>query len=129
VVIPAEVGSPSFRVAHYNPRLNDEGIKLNLDLLQERRDEVHVTWAAYQNRAARYFNKTVNPQKFQLRVWVLRKVSLITKEPTEGKLGEQWEGPYKVIQCHEKGAYHLIDTIGRRLPRVWNVEHLKKYFM
>ncbi len=33
VVIPAEVGSLSFRVAYYNPRLNDEGINLNLDLL------------------------------------------------------------------------------------------------
>jgi len=32
-VIPAEVGSPSFRVAYYNPGLNDEGISLNLDLL------------------------------------------------------------------------------------------------
>ncbi|XP_062147754.1 uncharacterized protein LOC133856715 [Alnus glutinosa] len=86
-VIPAEVGSPSFRVSHYNPGLNDEGIKFNLDLLQERRDEAQVTWAAYQDRAARYFNKTVNPQKFQLGDWVLRKVSPITKDPTEGKLG------------------------------------------
>jgi hypothetical protein len=96
-VIPAEVGSPSFRVSHYNPRLNDEGIKLNLGLLQERRDEAQVTWAAYQDRADRYFNKTVNPRKFQLEDWVLRKVSSIIKDPTEGKLGAQWEGPYKVI--------------------------------
>jgi hypothetical protein len=78
-VIPAEVRSPSFRIAHYNPGLNDEGIKLNLDLLQERRDEAQVTWAAYQNRAARYFNKTVNPRKFHLGDWVLRKVNPSTK--------------------------------------------------
>jgi hypothetical protein len=38
-VIPAEVGSPSFKVVYYNPRLNDEGINLNLDLLQEKRDD------------------------------------------------------------------------------------------
>jgi hypothetical protein len=43
----ADVGSPSFRVLHYNPGLNDEGIKLHLDLLLEKRDEAHVTWAAY----------------------------------------------------------------------------------
>jgi hypothetical protein len=116
-------------VSHYNPGLNKEGIKLNLDLLQERRDEAHVTWAAYQDRAARYFNKTVNPWKFQLGDWVLRKVSPITKDPTEGKLRPQWEGPYKVIRCHDKGAYHLIDTTGRELSRAWNAEHFKKYFM
>jgi hypothetical protein len=46
-VIPAEVRSPSFWVSYYNPGLNDEGIKFNLDLLQEIRDEAEVTWAAY----------------------------------------------------------------------------------
>jgi transposase InsO family protein len=48
VVIPAELGSPSFRVAYYNPGLNDEGINLHLDLLQEKkRDDAQVTWASY----------------------------------------------------------------------------------
>jgi hypothetical protein len=59
----------------------------------------------------------------------LRKVSPITKDPTEGKLGAQWEGPYKVIRCHYRGAYHLIDITGKELPRPWNAEHLKKYFI
>jgi hypothetical protein len=104
-------------------------MKLNLDLLQERRDEAHVIWAAYQDQATRYFNKTVNPRKFQLRDWVLGKVSPITKDPNEAKLGPQWEGLYRVMRCHDKGAYHLIDTISRALPRAWNAEHLKKYFM
>jgi hypothetical protein len=85
-VIPAKVGSSSFRVSHYNPGLNDEGISLHLDLLQEIRDEAHITWTPYQNRKAQYFNKTVNPRKFQLGDWVLRKVSLMTKDPTKGKL-------------------------------------------
>jgi len=125
----AVCGNDLCHFLHYNPGLNDEGINLNLDLLQERRDEAQVTWAAYQDRAAHYFNKTINPRKFQLGDWVLRKVNPITKDLTEGKLGPQWEGPYKVIRCHDKGAYHLIDTTGRELPRAWNAEHLKKYFM
>jgi hypothetical protein len=37
-VIPAEIGSPSFRVEHYNPGLNSDGINLYLDLLQEKRE-------------------------------------------------------------------------------------------
>jgi hypothetical protein len=85
-VIPAKVGSQSFRVAYYNPGLNDEKAKLHLDLLREKRDDAQVTWAAYQNRTARYFNKFVVPKKFQLGDWVLRKVSLMTKNPTEGKM-------------------------------------------
>jgi transposase InsO family protein len=46
-VIPAEVGSPSFRVAHYNSGLNEEGVTLHLDLLQERCDDASIVWTAY----------------------------------------------------------------------------------
>jgi hypothetical protein len=46
-VIPAEVGSPSFRISHYNPGLNEKGIVLHLDLLQERREDARVAWMAY----------------------------------------------------------------------------------
>jgi hypothetical protein len=66
VVIPIEVGSLSFRVSHYNRGLNDEGISLHLDLLQECRDEAQITWEAYQSRMAKYYNKTVSPRKFQV---------------------------------------------------------------
>jgi hypothetical protein len=45
-VIPAEVGSPRFLVAYYNPGFNDDRVKLHLDLLQEKRDDAQVTWAA-----------------------------------------------------------------------------------
>jgi hypothetical protein len=96
-VIPVEVGFPSFRVAYYNQGLNDEKAKVYLDLLQEKREDTQVTWAAYQNRTARYFNKQVVAKKFKLGDWVLKKVSLMTKDPTEGKMGPKWEGPYKVI--------------------------------
>jgi hypothetical protein len=35
-VIPVEVGSVSFHVKHYNPDMNDEGIRLSLDMLSKR---------------------------------------------------------------------------------------------
>jgi hypothetical protein len=58
-IILVEVGSVNFRVKHYNPRLNEEGTKVSLDLLQEKRDEAQVTMAAYQQRTTKYFNKRV----------------------------------------------------------------------
>jgi hypothetical protein len=128
-VIPTEIGSPNFRVAYYNPGLNDEGINLNLDLLQEERDDAQITWAAYQDRMARYFNKTVNPRKFQVGDWVLKKVNLMTKDPAKGKLAPKWEGPYQIVKCQGNGAYNLKSETGKILPRAWNAEHLKKYYM
>ncbi|XP_059436632.1 uncharacterized protein LOC132169649 [Corylus avellana] len=47
VVIPAEVKSGSFRVDAFNPNYNGEGLKLHLDLLQEKQDQAQVTMEAY----------------------------------------------------------------------------------
>jgi hypothetical protein len=128
-VISIEVGSPSFRVSHYNPGLNDEGINLHLDLLQEQREEAQITWATYQGRVAQYYNKMMNPRKFQIGDWVMRKVNLITKDLLEGKLTAKWEGPYWVVKCHDKGAYHLVTAEGKPVSRAWNAKHLKKYYL
>jgi hypothetical protein len=47
-VILVEIGSLSYRMEHYNPGLNNEGIQLHLDLLEERRDRAQITMTAYQ---------------------------------------------------------------------------------
>ena len=86
-VIPVEVSSISFRVKHFNPKMNDEGICVSLDLLSEKREEAQMTMAAYQQRTARYFNKKVKPRQLQVGDWVLRKVSIATRDPVEDKLG------------------------------------------
>jgi len=57
VVIPVQVGSLSYQVEHYNLGMNNEGIRLHLDLLQERKDKAQVTMAAYQRKSEQYFNK------------------------------------------------------------------------
>jgi hypothetical protein len=44
----------------------------------------------------------VDPKKFQVGDWVLKKVSLMTKDSVEGKFAPKWEGPYRVVKCHEK---------------------------
>jgi hypothetical protein len=84
--------------------------------------------AAYQQKSAQYFNKKVKPRSFKLGDWVLRRVTIATKNPTEGKLGPTWEGPYQVVKNHRQGAYHLQTAKGKQLPRPWNAEHLKKYY-
>jgi hypothetical protein len=65
-VILAKISSPSFRIQHYNLGLNDAGINIYLDLLQEKREEARIRVAAYQEKTAQYFNKTVKPQSFIL---------------------------------------------------------------
>lgn len=64
-----------------------------MDLQQERRDESQVTWAAYRDRATYDFNKPVNRRKFQLGDLAIRKVSPITRDLNEGKLGPPMGSP------------------------------------
>jgi hypothetical protein len=102
---------------------------LRLDLLQELRDDAQAVGEAYLSRVAKYYNKTVNARKFQVGDWVLKKANLMTRDSTEGMLAAKWEGPYRVIKCHEKGAYRLESRKGKSVPRAWNAKYLKKYYM
>jgi hypothetical protein len=121
-------GQGSLRVEAYKVETNNEGLKLHLDLLQEKRDQAQIAQSAYQERMAKYFDRKVKPRSFKIGDLVLRKVTLATRDPVEGKLAPSWEGPYKVISCQRPGAYYLEDSTGKVLPRPWNAEHLKRYF-
>jgi hypothetical protein len=47
-VVPVENGSGSYRVEAFQPRTNDQGLRLHLDLLQERRDQAEAMMAIHQ---------------------------------------------------------------------------------
>ncbi|GKV42001.1 hypothetical protein SLEP1_g49463 [Rubroshorea leprosula] len=44
------------------------------------------------------------------------------------ELAPNWEGPYAVAEVPHPGAYILQDAEGKRVPRVWNVNNLKKFY-
>ena len=102
-VIQAEVGLANYRISHHNEERNEKEMRLQLDLL----DEVRVT--------AKHYNTKVKPHHFQVRDLVLRKVMTATRDPAQGKLGPNWEGPYKIIDYHRKGAYYLETLDEQRL--------------
>ena len=57
----------------------------------------------------RYYNQRVKLKRFNPKDMVLRKVSQATKDPNEGKLGPNWEGPYKegklLLGRHKEQAF------------------------
>ena len=75
-----------------------------------------------------YYNKRVKLRRLDIGDLVLRKVTPTTRDSAQGKLGLTWEGPYLVIHYFRQGSYHLETLDGQRLPRPWNIEHLKKYY-
>ncbi|GJS82909.1 reverse transcriptase domain-containing protein [Tanacetum coccineum] len=107
-VIPAEIGMPTIRTAEVDQVQNNEALQINLDLLEERREEAAI-------REAR-------------RDLVYRNNDASRAEDT-GKLGPKWEGPYEVTEALGKGAYKLRDRDGKHLPRTWNISNLKKCYV
>uniref|UniRef100_A0A2N9I550 Uncharacterized protein n=1 Tax=Fagus sylvatica TaxID=28930 RepID=A0A2N9I550_FAGSY len=105
-VIPLEIGLPTLRTSEWDPTRNDLAQSQALDLLEERREQAMIRLASYQQQLKKGYNKNVRPRSFQQGDLVLRKVLGNTKNPTDGKLGPNWEGPYRVRFVTGTGAYH-----------------------
>ncbi|GKV33271.1 hypothetical protein SLEP1_g41799 [Rubroshorea leprosula] len=100
----------------------------NLDLLAEVREEARLRTLVYKQKLANFYNKRVRPRTFKVGDLVLRKAGLTGFETRFGKLAPNWEGPYAVAEVPHPGAYILQDAEGKRVPRVWNVNNLKKFY-
>ena len=59
---------------------------------------------------------------------VLRKVVGMAKNPAWGKLGPNWEGPYRITSIAGIGAYYLEDLDENVIPYPWNVNNLQCYY-
>ena len=103
-------------------------MRLQLDLMDEARAKAEQRLARYQNLMSKHYNARVRHRDFQIGDLVLRKVMGAAKDPTQGKLGPNWEGPYRITSWQRKGTYQLETMDGRKFQHPWNAEHLRKYY-
>ena len=82
-------------------------MRLQLDLVDKVRATAKQRLAQYQNLMTKHYNSKVKHRDFQVGDLVFRKVTDATKDASQGKLGPNWEGPYKIASWHRKGTYHL----------------------
>ncbi|KAK4408077.1 hypothetical protein Sango_0388700 [Sesamum angolense] len=74
VVAPAEVGELSWLVKHYNLEANEQGLRMNLDFVEEVRERASVRAAMYKARMAKAYNSKVRSRNFQVgRTWCCKK--------------------------------------------------------
>ena len=70
-VILVEVGLTSYRVSHHDKRRSEEGMCLQLDLLDEVRATAEQRITHYQDLIAKHYNTKVKPRHFQIEDLVL----------------------------------------------------------
>ena len=98
-VIPTEVHMANHRMMKYEEKDNVEQLCINLDLINEVRMDTEQRIARYKNLMARQYDAMVKSRCFNIEGLILKRVSLATRNPAHGKLGPNWKGPYKIINC------------------------------
>ncbi|GKA08072.1 reverse transcriptase domain-containing protein [Tanacetum coccineum] len=119
-VIPAEIGMPTLRTMEVDPTKNDEALEVNLDLIEEKREQAAIQEAKSKTKMEKYYNSRVRGTSFKPGDMVYRSNDA-SHARDGGKLGPKWEGPYEVAESLGKGAYKLKDYKGNELPRTWNI--------
>ncbi|GJY31912.1 reverse transcriptase domain-containing protein [Tanacetum coccineum] len=72
-VIPVEIGMPTYLTIQFNEAQNKEEMRLNLNLIQERRETTAIREAKYKKKVEQYHNKQVRPVSFKVRDFVYRR--------------------------------------------------------
>ncbi|XP_071727988.1 uncharacterized protein [Rutidosis leptorrhynchoides] len=126
-VIPIKLVVPTKRIRSFDESSNEEGLRTNLDMLEECREIAAIREAINKQKISKYYDKRVKPMSFRIKdyVWCNNEAS---RAESTGKLGPNWEGPYKVIDTSAMGPYILAGINGERVPRTWHATNLKRCY-
>ncbi|KAK4409441.1 hypothetical protein Sango_0017100 [Sesamum angolense] len=104
LIAPAEIRELNWRVKHYDLVSNVQGLRMNIDFIDDAREIATTRVAMYKARMAKAYNARVRQRNFQVGDLVLRKAD--ASGPV-GKVDPKWEEPYKVVEIVNEGAYKL----------------------
>jgi hypothetical protein len=80
----------------------------------------------YQAETIKWRDRKVRLKNIKPGHLVLRRVA---KPDTVGKLQLKWEGPFLVVSSSRPGSYRLKDMDGNDIPRSWNEDELRRYYV
>nr|GFA03780.1 reverse transcriptase domain-containing protein [Tanacetum cinerariifolium] len=115
-VIPAEISLPTYHTAVVDIVRNNQEMRLNLDLLEERHEWAAIRETNAKLKMTKYYNYRVRGVTFRPGDFVYRSYEASHVMDRE-KLGPEWEGPYEVTEALRDGAYRLRFMDGVVLPR------------
>ncbi|GKB71628.1 reverse transcriptase domain-containing protein [Tanacetum coccineum] len=126
--IPTKIGMPTYRTAAVDAVHNDEELRINLDLQEEKRECATICEAKAKLKMTRYYNARIRSVTFRPGDFVYHSNDA-SHAVAGGKLGPKWEGPYEVTEALRDGAYILRSMDGAVLPQTWNIANIKKCYL
>ncbi|GKB32275.1 hypothetical protein Tco_0871676 [Tanacetum coccineum] len=128
-VIPAVIGRPTLRTTEIDTAKNNEALGINLDLIEERREQATIQKAKSKKKMENITTQESAAQVSSWATWSTAAMKQVMPGKNEGKLGPKWEGPYEVKESLGKGAYKLKECKGNKMPKTWNICNLKKCYI
>ncbi|WOL08036.1 hypothetical protein Cni_G16788 [Canna indica] len=98
------------------------------ELQEARKVERQTTKDVGEDKKVKKLDKKGEDRDRLTRELQIRKTELRRKPIGEGKLAQNWEGPYKIIRDIRKGAYKIVELSRRELPWMWNAASLRAYY-
>jgi hypothetical protein len=80
----------------------------------------------YQAETIKWRDKKVRLKNIKPGHLVLRRVA---NPDTVGKLQLKWEGPFLVVSSSRPDSYRLKDMDGNDIPRSWNADELRQFYV
>lgn len=105
-VTPLEIEETTIRVGKYEKKANDEAMRFDPDVVEERREAAQFQILKLKNMMINYYNKKAKNIPFQVGDLVLKKVKVLKHI---GKLNPNWESPSKIKNIYKRGTYRLQD--------------------
>ncbi|GKA90506.1 hypothetical protein Tco_0812376 [Tanacetum coccineum] len=88
-VIPVEIGMPTMRTTKVDMIKNDEALEVNLDLLEEKREQAAIQEARSKAKMEKYYNARVRSTSFLLGDLVYQS-NMTSHAEDVGKHGPKW---------------------------------------
>jgi hypothetical protein len=124
VITPKEAKTGSIRTI---ASAEDEAdYQVTKDTIEGTRLQVIEHINKYQAETVKWRDKKVRLKNIKPGHLVLRRVA---NPDTVGKLQLKWEGPFLVVSSSRPGSYRLKDMDDNDIPRSWNADELRRYYV
>jgi hypothetical protein len=123
-ITPEEAKAGSIRTV---ASAEDEGdYSVAKDAIEGIRLQAEENINKYQAETIKWHDRKVRLKNIKPGQLVLRRVA---NPDTVGKLQLKWEGPFLVVSSSRLGSYRLKDMDGNDIPRSWNADELRRYYV
>ncbi|GJW26653.1 reverse transcriptase domain-containing protein [Tanacetum coccineum] len=119
-VIPAEIGMPTLRTAEVNLEENKEALEINLDLLEEQREQAAIREAKSKAKMERYYNSKAQPANGSTVTKSEKKDHSGTFNSASSMLGKGFASAYVPV-CPSASVPYLVITITQLHNHLLNI--------